>query len=182
MAQLLSYAAAMRGLTLSDFNSLVAAHVPEGVDTAVSAVGAADQEGDLDIEAFDSILAKCLSTGRFRLVFVLDSAPTDLVRLVGYLEDMTDAGLAIDLVTGGTVKGWRLTASCSGKREGAASAGFSRHESFPAAVQDVRLPWQLVSPPLGQRVPCGGTNASSNPQAIISIRKPSRSRSPPSWM
>jgi hypothetical protein len=99
VAQLLSYAAAMRGLTLSDFNSLVAAHLPDGIDTAVDAVAAADQEGDFDAETFDSTLAECLSTGRFRLVFVLDSTPADLVRLVGYLEDMTDAGLAIDLVT-----------------------------------------------------------------------------------
>ena len=99
VAQLLSYAAAMRGLTLADFNSLVATHLPDGVDTAVGAVAATDQEGDFDVETFDLTLAECLSTGRFRLVFVLDSAPADLVKLVGYLEDMTDAGLAIDLVT-----------------------------------------------------------------------------------
>lgn len=39
-----------------------------------------------------------LPAGAFRLVLVLDQAPDDLIRLVGYLEAVTD-GLSIDLVT-----------------------------------------------------------------------------------
>ena len=36
--------------------------------------------------------------GRFRLVLVLDEAPAELVRLVGYLESMSGGLLSIDLI------------------------------------------------------------------------------------
>ena len=44
-------------------------------------------------------LAASLSEGRFRLVLVLDDAPEELVRLIGYLEVVTVDRLLIDLVT-----------------------------------------------------------------------------------
>lgn len=56
------------------------------------------QGTDFDPEDFDRGLAESLSEGRFRLVLVLDDAPAELVRLVGFLEARTD-GLLVDLVT-----------------------------------------------------------------------------------
>lgn len=55
------------------------------------------QEGSFDQEEFSAGLAESLGSGRFRLVLVLDAVPDELVRLVGYLESVTDK-LVIDLV------------------------------------------------------------------------------------
>jgi hypothetical protein len=57
-----------------------------------------DQEGAYDPDAFAEGLATSLAEGRFRLVIVLDEAPEELSRLVGYLEAVADK-LVIDLVT-----------------------------------------------------------------------------------
>ncbi len=61
-------------------------------------MAADDQEGAFDAAAFREELDANLAAGRVRLVFVLDEAPPELVRLVGYLEAMAE-GLTIDLVT-----------------------------------------------------------------------------------
>jgi hypothetical protein len=44
-------------------------------------------------------LAEYLKNGSCRLVFILDDAPKDLVRLVGYLESISGDSVSIDLVT-----------------------------------------------------------------------------------
>ena len=69
-----------------------------GYDTLTAAVAGDDQERSLDTEAFHQGLAESLAEGRFRIVIVLDAAPDELVKLVGYLEAVTDK-LLIDLVT-----------------------------------------------------------------------------------
>ncbi|MEX2120647.1 MAG: hypothetical protein WD847_13725 [Pirellulales bacterium] len=69
-----------------------------GFDSLASCVSAANQTGSFDPENFATALSENLAEGRFRLVFVLDEAPDELVRLVGYLESVTDT-LVIDLVT-----------------------------------------------------------------------------------
>ena len=69
-------------------------HGYEGLDGAVET---SLQEGSFDPVAFDEGLRACLADGRFRLVLVLDAAPPELVRLVGYLETL--GSLVIDLVT-----------------------------------------------------------------------------------
>lgn len=56
------------------------------------------QEESLDAPEFAETLGTTLRDGTFRLVLVLDQAPDDLVRLVGYLETVT-SGLSVDLVT-----------------------------------------------------------------------------------
>ncbi len=99
VAQVLAYAAALRGLTTSQLDALLNSFLPNGCATVAEAVAASDQDRTFDTEAFKAALDESLSSGRFRLVLVLDSAPADLVRLVGYLETMTDAALVIDLVT-----------------------------------------------------------------------------------
>ncbi len=63
------------------------------------AVAADDQVGSFVADAFTQGLAGSLAQGRFRLVLVLDDAPEELVRLIGYLEAVTADRLLIDLVT-----------------------------------------------------------------------------------
>jgi hypothetical protein len=99
VAQVLAYAAALRGLTPRELDSVLAGRLPQGVEQVADAVAAADQEGTFSRADFDQALGESLTAGRFRLVLVLDSAPPDLVRLVGYLESITDTGLLVDLVT-----------------------------------------------------------------------------------
>ncbi|MDE0169988.1 MAG: hypothetical protein OXS29_10785 [bacterium] len=55
------------------------------------------QEEALDAEEFATDLDEHLREGRFRLVFVLDDVPAELMTLVAYLEHVTDK-LMIDLV------------------------------------------------------------------------------------
>ncbi len=73
--------------------TVVANRVPERENA--SRLGGAET---LEKEGFYATLEASLRSGNFRLVLVLDQAPEDLVRLVGYLEEVTD-GLSIDLVT-----------------------------------------------------------------------------------
>lgn len=69
-----------------------------GYETLAAAVTANDQEGSFDGDAFQATLSESLTYGRFRLVFVLDQAPVELVRLIRYLASLTN-DLVIDLVT-----------------------------------------------------------------------------------
>jgi hypothetical protein len=61
-------------------------------------VQASDQQHAVDLEQFRDGLAKSLAEGAFRLVIVLDSAPDELVQVVGYLRSITDK-IEVDLVT-----------------------------------------------------------------------------------
>ena len=63
---------------------------------------ASDQEGAFDHEEFTAALDEHLREGRFRLVFVLDDVPQELMTLVAYLEHVTDK-LVIDLVAVGAI-------------------------------------------------------------------------------
>ncbi|MBW0090957.1 hypothetical protein I4I73_18980 [Pseudonocardia sp. KRD-184] len=58
----------------------------------------AAQAGVPDATAFHTTLDSALADGAMRIVLVLDRAPQDLIRLVGYLEAVTH-GLVIDLIT-----------------------------------------------------------------------------------
>jgi hypothetical protein len=64
----------------------------------LAAVEADDQQNAVDRDAFRQALASSLAEGSFRLVIVLDSAPDELVQVVGYLELVADK-IDIDLVT-----------------------------------------------------------------------------------
>jgi hypothetical protein len=68
-----------------------------GYESLQGAVASNDQEGSFDPTTFSEGLAECLSRGHFRLVLVLDEAPQELVKLVGYLESVTEE-LLIDLI------------------------------------------------------------------------------------
>ncbi len=100
VAQILAYAAYLNGLDAAVLEQDVLGRYlrERGHGTLQDAVAAEDQEGSFDASAFSAGLAESLLQRRFRLVVVLDAAPEELVRLVGYLENVTDR-LLIDLVT-----------------------------------------------------------------------------------
>ncbi len=92
VAQVLSYAGYLQGLDPDQLESQILGR------SVLGAVQAADQQHVVDAEDFRDGLARSLAEGRFRLVIVLDSAPDELVQVVGYLQSVTDK-VNIDLVT-----------------------------------------------------------------------------------
>ncbi len=100
VAQVLTYAAYLRGLSVEALETQVLArHLSaRGYDSLAGAADANDQEGGFDHVRFTESLQDNLTTGSFRLVIVLDAAPKELVRLAGYLESVADK-LLIDLIT-----------------------------------------------------------------------------------
>lgn len=100
VAQLLAYAAYLHGMTASQLEKgpLSRSLHAGGHATVLDLVQAQDQQGAVNGEEFKEAFAAHLSDGKFRLVFVLDDAPPELVTLVAYLEHVTP-DLQIDLVT-----------------------------------------------------------------------------------
>lgn len=100
VAQILAYAAFLRGTSRDDFeHAMLASHLAKRHYTGVfEAVEQGTQDGSVQADSFLQALDASLATGAFRLVLVLDEAPAELVRLVGYLETVAPE-LTIDLVT-----------------------------------------------------------------------------------
>jgi hypothetical protein len=100
VAQVLTYAAFLHKLSQERLESEVLdRHLREqGVASLTEAAKNAHQEGVFDEDEFRRSLAAHLSAGSFRLVLILDSAPNELIRLVGYLVSVTDK-LVVDLIT-----------------------------------------------------------------------------------
>ncbi|MEX1046183.1 MAG: hypothetical protein WD757_06865 [Actinomycetota bacterium] len=99
VAQALAYAAYLHHMSAVDLEDLTGSQLKNaGYENIVGAVAANYQVGNLNQMAFEQGLANSLANGRFRIVFVLDDAPPDLVKLVGYLEAMAPE-LLIDLIT-----------------------------------------------------------------------------------
>jgi hypothetical protein len=100
VAQVLMYAAFLKGLDRDALEQgVLRTHLAQrGFTTLSDAVGRENQEGSFDATEFEDGLSESLAQGRFRLVLVLDEAPAELVRLVGYLASVADKVL-IDLVT-----------------------------------------------------------------------------------
>jgi hypothetical protein len=100
IAQILTYAAYLRGLSVEALErEILMSHLAaRGFDSLEGAASANNQDGSFDPVMFAQELAASLAEGRFRLVIVLDEAPEELSRLVGYLEAVADK-LLIDLVT-----------------------------------------------------------------------------------
>lgn len=97
VAQILAYAAHLHGTTREQLEDLVGAGLRRrGYESLASAVGSV-QEDTFDADEFTETLDEHLGEGRFRLVFVLDAVPPELMTLVAYLEHVTDK-LVIDLV------------------------------------------------------------------------------------
>jgi hypothetical protein len=99
IAQILTYAAFLRGMAIDTLESVIlASHLAKhGFSSLSHAVSSEDQDGSLDTVAFTEGLETSLLEGSFRLILVLDEAPPELVRLVAYLEAVADK-LTIDLV------------------------------------------------------------------------------------
>src|SRR5262249_5602926 len=100
IAQILTYAAFLRGMSLESLEQgiLKTQLAKRGHETISAALAEIDQEGSIDKIAFEQQLRESLRLGRFRLILVLDAAPAELVRLVGYLGAVSDK-LVIDLIT-----------------------------------------------------------------------------------
>jgi hypothetical protein len=99
IAQVLSYAAALYAMTVADLEQRCAAYlVGKGHHDIAAAVASEDQTGAFDAERFQTNLAFYLASGEFRVVVVLDDAPSDLVTIARYLDDVGDR-LLIDVLT-----------------------------------------------------------------------------------
>lgn len=100
VAQALAYAAYLHGVGAEEFETaILGLHLQKAHhDSLADAMRASDQEGAFDEESFGNALAEHLRDGSFRVVFVLDEAPSELVRLAGYLETIADR-IVVDLVT-----------------------------------------------------------------------------------
>jgi len=100
VAQILSYAAYLQGLHPTQLESqILAPHLrAQGAETIIAVVEAHDQQPGWDPHAFTDGLARSLADGEFRLVFVLDSVPDELVQVVGYLQ-LVSSRIEVDLIT-----------------------------------------------------------------------------------
>jgi hypothetical protein len=100
VSQALSYAAYLKGMTRDTLEKKIVRPFlgRNSADSIAGLVEASLQSGAVDRAAFNARLDRSLEEGDFRIVYVLDSAPDELVRLVGYLESIT-TGIDIDLVT-----------------------------------------------------------------------------------
>lgn len=99
VAQILTYAAYLKGTSREAFEDLLRPHLTRRGSAGIyDAVSQGTQDGSVDPDRFLSATEESLATGAFRLVLVLDQAPPELVQLVGYLESVAPQ-LTIDLVT-----------------------------------------------------------------------------------
>ncbi|MBX3069147.1 MAG: hypothetical protein KF883_01465 [Thermomicrobiales bacterium] len=100
IAQILTYAAYLRGESVQVLEKqILGSHLARaGYSSLFDAARTVDQSESIDPSAFEAGLEGSLESGRFRLVIVLDGTPPELVKLVGYLEAVTDK-LIIDLIT-----------------------------------------------------------------------------------
>ncbi len=97
VSQVLTYAAALHGATAEEFERRIVARQLGGRGLLDAVRESAQAEVAEDGE-FHATLHSALQEGLFRLVLVLDTAPQELVKLIGYLESVTQ-GLVIDLIT-----------------------------------------------------------------------------------
>ena len=97
VAQILAYAAHLHGMTREQLEDRFGTSLRQrGHESIVDALRSV-QEDAFDDDEFTAALDEHLREGRFRLVFVLDTVPPELMTLVAYLEHVTDK-LVIDLV------------------------------------------------------------------------------------
>jgi hypothetical protein len=100
LTQVLGYAAYMRQLDGPGFDALLAHHLAnQELGSVAAAAEATAQDPGFDATAFTARLDEALHAGRLRCVIVIDAAPPDLVELVGYLQEVTNDRLSLDLIT-----------------------------------------------------------------------------------
>ncbi len=98
VAQTLAYAAWLHGATIADLEGGILGRHLAG-KSLTDDIEETHGEETIEREEFHDALATDLDRGSFRLVIVLDDAPTQLVRLMGYLETITTDQITVDLVT-----------------------------------------------------------------------------------
>lgn len=99
VSQILTYAAYLKGLSVSALEDILASHLEKVEARSLrELVRRSEQSAEVEESEFSEGLAESLAGGAFRLVLVLDEAPSELVQLVGYLESIS-AGVVIDLIT-----------------------------------------------------------------------------------
>ena len=98
VAQVLSYAGYLQGLDLAQLESQILREHLSAAGSVLGAVQADERQEVVDPEAFHDGISRSLADGGFRLVIVLDSAPDELIQVIGYLQMVTDK-IDIDLVT-----------------------------------------------------------------------------------
>ena len=77
----------------------LAAQLAQRAAADIAALAAAGFQDAALGDGFRAGMRESLDTGSFRLVWVLDDAPPELVSLVGYLEHVSSGIVTIDLVT-----------------------------------------------------------------------------------
>jgi len=99
IAQILAYASSIYRTSLDEFTAALGASLAKaGRSSVVEAVQALDQDGSVDPVALADALQANIASGDIRLVLVLDSAPPELIGVVGYLGAIAP-NLTLDLVT-----------------------------------------------------------------------------------
>lgn len=99
VAQILTYAAYLKGQAVADLEATLRSNLLKaGAASVLDLVRGSDQSAEIEDGEFSAGLADSLASGAFRLVLVLDDAPSELVQLVGYLESVS-RGIVIDLIT-----------------------------------------------------------------------------------
>ena len=101
VAQVLAYAAFLRGNTVEDLEQgSLQTHLSNTDHKSIlEAVQAEDQEGVVDEDSFTESMQGFLDRGDFRLVLVLDDTSDELERIVAYLDTITIQALTVDLIT-----------------------------------------------------------------------------------
>ena len=100
LTQVLGYAAYLRRLDRGGLSEILRPHLAKrGFPSILASVADAAQDDPGFVpEEFERNLDDALADGRLRAVIVLDAAPAELVELVGYLQDVTNDRLSVDLV------------------------------------------------------------------------------------
>jgi hypothetical protein len=99
IGQILTYAAYLKGLSIPALEEVLRPHLDKAdASSLLDLVRSSEQSAEVEGVEFSDGLAESLATGAFRLVLVLDEAPSELVQLVGYLESIS-SGVVVDLVT-----------------------------------------------------------------------------------
>jgi len=100
VSQVLAYAAHLHGLAPAELEEgVLGSHLSKRrFKSLAHALESSDQQGSFSRTDFQEGLESHLRDGSFRLVIVLDSAPQELVRLVGYLGTVAER-VIVDLVT-----------------------------------------------------------------------------------
>lgn len=100
IAQVLAYASYLWGMDKEMLeHEILYKHLQNrGYKSLAHALQSNDQEGLFNPETFENQFASYLKLGHFRLVFVLDEAPDELLRLVNYLATLSEQ-LVIDVIT-----------------------------------------------------------------------------------